>query len=120
MKPIYPLPHDVLEELDDAAAPPTAPEAYTAALKFLHDIDDDDLLDDRLVIGTDNTCGISLEWPHYRLYFTICGDLTCRVHINENGGQTLSVDEATHWVVAFLRVCVEKHAPNDEYRKELR
>jgi hypothetical protein len=115
------LPHRVLDELNEAAQQqPSMPAAYTAALKFLHDIDDEDLLNDQLMIGGVEDQEISLEWPNYRLYFTIYDNLTCLVYNAMHYSGVLTVDAAIRLVVAHLRVSVLKDDVYDEYRKSAR
>lgn len=113
------LPYRVLDELNEVTSPATR-EAYTAALKFLHDIDDEDLLNDQLMIGGFGDQEISLEWPNYRLYFTIYDNLTCLVYNGMHGNGLLTVDAAIRLVVAHLRVSVLKGDVYDEYRKSAR
>ena len=110
------LPLELLEELQ-IGAKFASPVAKTAALKFLHDIDDENLLNDQLLMGDNLADGISLEWPHYSLYFTIRGNLDCCVCTANSGYDGLILDSAAQFIIAHLRSCVSKDDPNDEYKK---
>ena len=114
------LPRRVLEELREATTAWTPPAAHTTAIKFLHHIDDENLLTDQMSIRAGYYGNILFEWELYQLYFHLDTNLSCHVHIIErNNAIVLNVDAATELVTNELRFYTTRY-DDDEYRKTAR
>jgi len=115
------LPPKLLAELREASYE-AAPETRTAALKFLYQIDDLDLLNDQIVVSSDMD-GLSFNWPNYLIELAMSLLPNGRMHFRVYHDFTeyaISVDAAIQLVIELLGGCVDKNDPYDEYKKERR